>query len=58
MKVSLVLSDIPFDHILKVSVKYLKFWLSYMYLFQLGGWIIIGYSHLGKVGPLRLDFAK
>ena len=31
--VSLILLYEPFDHILKVLVQYLKFWLIYMYLF-------------------------
>ena len=51
----MIKSNNPFDLILKVSVQYLMFWLSYIYLLELGGKIIIGHGHLGKVGQLRLS---
>ena len=46
-----IISNNPFDHILKVSVPYLHFLLSYIYiLFNWVAMVIIGNGNLGKFG--------
>ena len=46
-----IIKNNQFCHILKVSVQYLKFWLSYKYIcFNWVAMVIIGHGNLGKFG--------